>query len=102
VPQLHKLTGSDLLAALAIAKHPIKVFLKNDSIPSLKINPLNAINLVRSSVYEGTMKGKRLSHIREIDPRKPLPYQACYRTTGAASLPTSPEYLKSVGYRVFA
>lgn len=56
--------------------------------PAIDIQPSMAEAIVRGGMYEGrlTANGRHVRYIRDVDDRKPNPWQECWRTTEAAVL----------------
>lgn len=79
-----------------MTNQPIKVFLSGDIVPRDRVSPFQAAILVKSGVFMGVGSDSRIKHIREIDPRPPLPFQPGWHTTGGSAVyPPSPGYYES-------
>jgi hypothetical protein len=92
------LSSQALLEALHKTSRPIRL---RESEREQSIAPETAIAFAISGTWEGKTKGKgearRVVWIRRLDTRPPAVFQICYRTAEAATLPPTPEYLRSIG-----
>lgn len=85
---------STLQRVLALAAHPdVKLLLDGRT---LSIPALTALRLARSGRYDWSGTPRRVRKMRPIQTHR---WQACYRTTGAATLQPSVEWLHSTTHR---
>lgn len=85
----------ELLAALGKTTEQVKLLRAGDS--TIRVSPAAAMQMVARGTFEGGSNGKRVKYIREISVRGKCNFKwtACYRTTSAAVLPPSVDYMNS-------
>ena len=95
------ITGEALFSALANLTTTVKWV--REGTPTSRIPPNAALAIARGGIYEGKVEAGRLRMIRELIPPRPaVRDDECWRTSQAAVLPVSPEWLRKMGYQVFA
>jgi hypothetical protein len=89
------LISDQLLDALQQTKKQVKVFEFN-SRDFIFVSATTALALAASGDYQGGGNLRRCRYLRPISAPRPSPttvWQECFRTTKAAVLPPSPEFL---------